>query len=128
MIVLEEVLIIHQILINSYGGGKGVRDKEALLSAIHRPYSTFEGNELYPTASEKAAAIIESILINHPFIDGNKRTGYVLMRLILLESGFDIDAKEEEKYDFVINIASGTWKYDQIFSWIKDRVVETWAS
>ena len=70
------------------------RDLGLLLSALARPYATFDQIDLYPTAVEKPAAILESLIINHPFIDGNKRIAYLLMRLILLDSNFDISAKE----------------------------------
>jgi death-on-curing protein len=124
MISLDEVLQIHNLLIDSFGGKKGVRDRALLDSAISRPYVTFDQIELYPTPIDKAAAIIESILINHPFSDGNKRTGYVLMRLILLESNHDISASEDEKYDFVINIAKGDLHFDNIKTWLIDHVLQ----
>lgn len=122
MITIEQVLIIHSILIEKFGGGSGVRDQGLLESALHRPYSTFDNQELYRSPEEKASSIIESILINHPFIDGNKRTGYTLMRLILLEHGKDIEASEEEKYQFVIGVASGELKYEAILLWIKGNL------
>lgn len=118
MISKEEVLRIHKVLLDQFGGGEGVRDESGLESALGRIYQTFDGKELYETAEEKASAIIESILINHPFIDGNKRTGYVLMRLLLMQHNKDIEASEDEKYEFVIEIASGKRKYDQIKDWI----------
>ena len=67
---------------------------------------------------EKAASLIESILVNHPFIDGNKRTGYTLLRLFLIQNRLEITASQDNKYEFVINIASGTLKYDGIVSWL----------
>lgn len=67
---------------------------------------------------DKSAAVIESIVRNHPFIDGNKRTGYTLMRLLLLSDGFNIKATEDEKYDFVIKIANGELTFEQIKNWI----------
>lgn len=78
---------------------------------------------MYPTPPEKAAAIIESVLINHPFFDGNKRFGFVAMRLTLMEYGFDILATEDDKYDFVIKIAKGEFKFDKILSWINDKLI-----
>ncbi|MEI8073206.1 MAG: type II toxin-antitoxin system death-on-curing family toxin [Bacteroidota bacterium] len=118
MISYKEVVDIHQLLIDEFGGANGIRDKELLSSALARSLQTFDGKELYPTAIEKAACLIESILINHPFIDGNKRTGYVIMRLILLTNNLDIIASQEEKYTFVIDIASGNSKFDSIVSWL----------
>ena len=82
MIKLEDVLKIHKLLIDQFGGSHGVRDKSSLNSAINRPFATFDQQELYPEPMDKAAAILESIVTNHPFIDGNKRTGYVLARLL----------------------------------------------
>jgi len=124
MIDLEDVLKIHEFLINKFGGSQGFRDLNLLQSAISRPYQTFDQEDLYKNPIEKAAAIIESIIRNHPFIDGNKRTGYVLMRLILMDHGLDIKANYNDKYDFVISIASGNLNYDQIKEWIKDHVVK----
>src|SRR5690348_10413515 len=107
MITPSQAEQIHKILIEQFGGTLGLRDSGALASALSRPFQTFEGKELYPTAIQKAASLIESILSNHPFIDGNKRTGYVLMRLFLVDHGYDIKATQDEKYNFVIRIASG---------------------
>lgn len=125
MIYFQEVENIHQTLIAEFGGIHGIRDKDLLNSALARPFQTFDGKELYPTPIEKAASLIESILTNHPFIDGNKRTGYVLMRLFLLQSNLDIVANQEEKYTFVINIASGQSKFDTIVGWLDSHTVKT---
>ena len=95
-----------------------------LKSAIDRPYQTFNQEDLYKTPIEKAAAIIESVIKNHPFLDGNKRTGYVLIRLILLEKGLDILARQNDKYDFVVSVASGELSYDQIKDWIKNHMIK----
>ncbi|NNV56170.1 type II toxin-antitoxin system death-on-curing family toxin [Limnovirga soli] len=124
MISLKEVEEIHQILIAEFGGANGIRDKALLLSALARPLQTFDGKYLYPTAVEKAASLIESILINHPFVDGNKRTGYVLMRLVLLSNNYDIKASQAEKYTFVIDIASGKLKFDAIVKWLNTQLVK----
>ncbi len=76
---------IHNILIDQFGGSKGVRDIRGLEAALARPFSTFDGNDLYDTVIDKAAALFESLIISHPFVDGNKRVSYVLMRLLLLD-------------------------------------------
>ena len=105
MISLNEVLAIHDILIETFGGAKGIRDYAGLESAISRPFQTFDGQELYPEGVDKASALFESIISNHPFIDGNKRTAYVLMRLFLKQDMMDIDASEDDKFDFVLRSA-----------------------
>lgn len=107
MISLGGVLAIHKIVIQKFGGSDGVRNIESLKSALARPYQTFDGIDLYPTAIDKAAAVFESVISNHPFIDGNKRTGYILMRLVLLHAGDDIKVSENEKYSFVVSCAEG---------------------
>ncbi|CAN5211582.1 hypothetical protein BH23BAC1_BH23BAC1_47700 [soil metagenome] len=97
MISLDDVIGIHSILIENFGGHSGVRDRELLKSSIFRPYVTFDSVDLYPTTVDKAAAVIESIVKNHPFFDGNKRTGYTIMRLLLLNDELHIKASEDEK-------------------------------
>jgi len=125
MISLKEVLQIHNLLIDKYGGSKGVRDINALEAALHRPHATFDNKELYPSPILKASAVFESIISNHPFIDGNKRTGWLLMRLILLENNMDIVATQKEKYNFVISAASGKLSFDEISEWIdKNKIIK----
>ncbi|GAB3342097.1 type II toxin-antitoxin system death-on-curing family toxin [Larkinella ripae] len=119
MITVDEVLLIHRRLIEEFGGSDGVRDEGSMLSAIGRPYSGFGDTEFYQNPEEKAAAIIESIVTNHPFVDGNKRTGYVLMEIILRTNNVFINASLQERYDFVIQIATGDLKYNGIVDWIK---------
>ena len=122
MISVQEVDEIHALLIERFGGSKGIRDLAGLESALARPFQTYENKDLYPTSIHKAAALIESLLNNHPFIDGNKRTGYVLMRIFLLNNGLDINATQEDKYNFVISIASGTVKFEEILDWLSRHV------
>lgn len=122
MIDIKEVEIIHEILINEFGGSPGVRDHDLLESAISRPFQTYDGIDLYPTVLHKASSLIESLLSNHPFVDGNKRTGYVVTRLFLNKHGLDIISSEEEKYEFVISIASGELNFDKILEWFKTHI------
>jgi death-on-curing protein len=124
MIEKSDVLNIHSILIDKFGGSKGVQDLTVLESAINRPYATFDNVELYPKPSEKAAAILESILINHPFIDGNKRTAFVLMKLLLLKNSIEIKATQEELYTMIISASSGEMRFSEIAKWIEDRILE----
>lgn len=114
---------LHDILIDKFGGSKGLRDKGLLLAALARPFATFDQKELYPTTIEKAAAIFESVIINHPFIDGNKRIAYLLMRLTLLESDLNISATQNEKYDMTIAASMGTLRIEEIKNWIKDKLI-----
>lgn len=122
MISIKETEIIHNILIDKFGGSKGVRDLGLLESALARPFATFNDEDLYPPPIEKASAILESIVINHPFVDGNKRTAYTLMRLILLENGLDIIASQQLKYDLVISASMGEFRFEDIRNWIQKNL------
>lgn len=119
MISQEFVLRLHQLSIENYGGSLGIRDEGYLQSAIERPFSTFGGEELYPSPFQKAAAILESILKNHPFVDGNKRTGLLACNAILLQNGWELDAASEAVYDFTIQVASSHMEFDTIAIWIE---------
>ncbi|MEO8885065.1 MAG: type II toxin-antitoxin system death-on-curing family toxin [Mucilaginibacter sp.] len=123
MIDLNTALAIHEKSIKFYGGGNGLRDKGALLAALARPYQTFGQQELYLLPTEKAAAIFESLIINHPFIDGNKRTAYILLRATLSIYNLDIVAFEDEKYKMTIAASSGEIRFEEIKLWIENHLV-----
>ena len=123
MITKAIVLRLHELSIIKYGGSHGIRDEGLMESAIARPYQTFGGEDLYPTVFEKAAAIVESIIINHPFVDGNKRTGYLAMLAILGESKVEINVSNDDIYTFVIQISTGEAKFEQIVEWLKQNTI-----
>ncbi|MGN6181224.1 MAG: type II toxin-antitoxin system death-on-curing family toxin [Mucilaginibacter sp.] len=123
MINLEHVLKAHHKSIQYFGGGDGIRDEGSILAAIARPYATFDQQELYPSPSEKAAAIFESLIINHPFVDGNKRTAFILLKLLLNLHGFDVIASDDEKYKMTIAASSGEIRFDEIKLWIEEHLV-----
>lgn len=121
MILLHDVLRLHQQSIDLHGGAHGVRDLNLLESAIARPFQTFDGDDLYPSPFEKAAALAESLIVNHPFIDGNKRTGTLAMISFLMECGYKIIAAENDLYNFIISISTGEIKFEQIVEWLKNN-------
>ena len=121
MISVNQALEIHQILIDKFGGSNSLRDLGGLESALARPFQTFGSEDLYPDFFTKAAAIGESIIINHPFIDGNKRTGYFLMEAILRLGNIEISAPDDELYKFVISISTGEKSFDEIVEWLKSN-------
>ncbi|HRN48998.1 MAG TPA: type II toxin-antitoxin system death-on-curing family toxin [Niabella sp.] len=118
MISLQDTEKVHKILIDTFGGTHGIRDPDALQSALSRPFQTFDNTELYPGVLDKAASLLESLLNNHPFIDGNKRTGYVLTRLFLLTNNYDFTATQQDRYKFIVDIASGKMKFEEIRMWL----------
>ena len=121
MISVNQAIEIHTILIKAFGGSIGVRDLGALESALARPFQTFGGNDLYPDFFTKAAALGESVIINHPFIDGNKRTGYILMEAILRLENLKITADNDDLYNFIISISTGEKKFEEIVEWLKEN-------
>jgi death-on-curing protein len=122
MIDLKTAENVHNVLIDKFGGSKGIRDLGALEAALARPHATFIENDLYPTTIDKATALFESLIINHPFVDGNKRIAYVLMRLLLMADNLDIQASQNEKYAFVIAASKGEFRFEQIKEWLTVHV------
>jgi death on curing protein len=121
MISIADILEVHQFSINNYGGAEGVRDIGGLKSAIARPFQTFAGNYLYKTIFERAAALGESLIINHPFLDGNKRTGFIAMVAFVEEEGNFLIASNEQAYNFTIKISTEEIKFEQIVEWLKSN-------
>ena len=124
MFIEVKVIELHDEVLCRYGGASGIRDAGMLASALNRPFQTFDGEELYPSPYEKTAAILESIIQNHPFIDGNKRTGFLLSSTLLLENNISITASEDEKYDFVIKVSVSEFRFDEIIDWLKKHTAE----
>jgi death-on-curing protein len=77
----------------------------------------------FPDLEDKAAALLHGIVTGHPFVDGNKRTGYALARLLLQDAGLDFQASQDEKYDLVIRVATGKLDAEGVRSWLQGRVV-----
>ena len=123
MIYKQEVLLYHQLSIEKYGGAIGIRDEGMLSSAIERPFASFGGEDLYKTPFEKAAAILESIIKNHPFVDGNKRTGFISCAALLLREGYELIASENIAYDFVIKVASSHLEFEEIVTFIETNSI-----
>lgn len=117
MLLLQTVLEIQSELIDIFGGTHGIRDLQALESAISRPFQSYSDVTLYPSPQAKAAAVLQSILMNHPFIDGNKRTGYFLATAILYEYNLQITADEDSRYNCIMSIISGEMQIEAIENW-----------
>ena len=125
MISLEEALTLHENSIRDYGGIAGLRDLNLLESALARPFLSFDGVEFYPSVFEKTAAILESIIKNHPFIDANKRTGFLAAFTQLYRNHFELNAEKESAYDFVIKVASSQISFEEIVNWLRQNSIHT---
>lgn len=121
----HQVLYLHRRVIEVSGGSQGVRDQGLLESAIYRPQASFGGADLYPDIFSKAAVLGHSIIKNHPFVDGNKRTGLEAMRLSLRINGWDLRTNEDAKFKFTIEVASDpAMDEPRMAEWLKSRCVK----
>jgi len=115
---LEEVIIIHQKLIREFGGLNGLRDKSVLESALMRPQLGY-----YQELNEKAAALMESLAINHAFIDGNKRVAFFVTDTFLRMNGAYIECDNEETYQYFIELfEKKRFCFTEILLWLQDKV------
>ena len=112
---------IHSLQISEHGGSDGIRDQGLLESALARPQN-IASYEPDADLARLAAAYGYGIIKNHPFIDGNKRTGYVVMESFLVLNGQSLIASEEEKYPIVIAVADGTMSEDEFAEWLRERL------
>lgn len=122
MISIDIVLELHKFSIDDFGGSHGVRDLGLLESAVERPNASFGGEEFYSTPFAKAAAILESIVKNHPFVDGNKRTGWLACVITMRLFDYRFTLSQEDAYYFVINVASSHIEFNSIVEFIELNV------
>jgi death on curing protein len=121
-LTVGEVLEIYSRVMNQSGGGVGIRDLGALESAVAQPRMTFNGKELYPSVAEKASALGYSLIQNHPFIDGNKRTGHAAMETFLILNGYEISASTDEQVEILLGVASGKISRKVFTDWLQNHI------
>ncbi|OLP15756.1 death-on-curing protein [Leptolyngbya sp. 'hensonii'] len=120
-LTLIEVLELHRKILAQSGGALGIRDMGLLESAIAQPRMSFGGEDLYPSLLEKAAALGFSIIMNHPFVDGNKRTGHAATETFLVLNGLEINASVDEQERMVLAIASGKQERQVFIEWLQQN-------
>jgi death on curing protein len=123
-ITIAEILETYQRIMRQSGGLVAIRDFGALESALSQPYMTFGGNELYPSLAEKAAALGFSLIQNHPFADGNKRTGHAAMAMFLTINGHKINASIDEQAEIILSVAAGKLDRDEFTAWLSSHIQE----
>ena len=106
-------------MVQKYGGSSGIRDMGMLKSAIGRPFATFAGEDLYKDIYLKAGALIQSIVKNHPFLDGNKRTAFSSAFIFLNKNAVLITASQKEVVRLMVEVANKNLSVDEISSWLK---------
>ncbi len=117
-LTLEQTLFLHMRLVQETGGAHGIRDLSLLQSAVARPQATFEEHDLYPTIPAKAAALMHSLIQNHPMIDGNKRLGAAAAGIFLQLDGWRLTASNAELEAFVFKVARGDADVSEVTHWL----------
>lgn len=118
---VDEVLAIHERLVERFGGTPGIRDAGLLESALFRPQTGY-----YNDLAEMAAALFESLLLNHAFIDGNKRVAFFASDIFLRLNGWKFSVEAAAVHSFLIDmLEQGTCNYEMLLPWNRNSIVET---
>ena len=115
----DEIILIHERILDQSGGAGGIRDYGLLDSAVARPHAAFGGREAYPNLFAKAAALGHSLVLNHPFVDGNKRTAWEAMHTFIEENGYSLLATTDAIVELVLGIEDKTLGLEAIAAWLK---------
>jgi death-on-curing protein len=121
----RQVLAVHAELTKAFGGGRGLRDRAALESAVARPGMTFGGEDLYPDLAAKAAALMHSLVVNHPFLDGNKRVGAAAAELVIEVNGYHLLAPDADLEAVTVAVARGEVSAEALAIWFRQRLEPT---
>lgn len=117
----EKVLLLHQLIAEETGGSVGVRDEGLLESALETAFSSFDGQEFYPTKEEKGARLGYSLIANHAFVDGNKRIGVYVMLTFLEVNGIRLDCTNEDVVKIGLGVADGSMDYEALLAWVREH-------
>jgi len=120
----KQLLRVHERQIESFGGSAGLRDRGGPEAAAARPQMTFGGEDLYPDPAAKAAALMHSLVMSHPFVDGNKRVGAMAAELFLRVNGIDLVASDEELISLTLAVARGEVSAEALAIWFRQRTHE----
>ena len=114
----QNVIMLHNMILEQSGGLDGVRDENLLESAIESVYQTFDDQELYPTIEEKGARMCYSLISNHAFADGNKRIGILTMLSFFEINGVKLKYTDKDLIKIGVHIADGSMKYETLVKWV----------
>ena len=120
----EQVLRLHEDLIEEFGGIHGVRDEGLLESALSAPFQTFDGQDLYPSVLEKAGRLGYGLIRNHPFLDGNKRIGVHVLLVCLALNGVRLSYDDEDLIQTALGVASGSVTFEGFCRWLSKHMTE----
>ena len=118
---IGEAVDIHKRIIDRAGTKTGIRDFALLHSALERQKATYAGQSLYPSIFLKGAALLQSVCLNHPFTDGNKRTAWTLTHKLLWDNGYYLKSSKIEAADFMVYVDNHKPDIKEISSWLKSH-------
>ena len=121
----EQVLRLHEDLIEEFGGIHGVRDEGLLESALSAPFQTFDGQDLYPSVLEKAGRLGYGLIRNHPFLDGNKRIGIHVLLVSLALNGVRLSYNDKDLIQTALGVASGSVTFEEFCRWLSEHITES---
>jgi len=119
----EQIMRLHHDLIETHGGSNGVRDESLLESALAAPFQSFNGRSMLPTIQQKAVRLGYGLIMNHPFVDGNKRVGVHAMLTMLAMNGIELDYTQKELYEVILGVASSETSYEELLNWVVDHTM-----
>lgn len=122
---VEQILLLHELQMDRFGGSRGLRDRAGLESAIARPAMTFGGEDLYPDLAAKVAALMHSLVMNHPFVDGNKRVGVSAAELFFELNGARLDPSDKDLVELTLSVARGEMDAESLAIWFRQRLERT---
>ncbi len=121
-VTLEDLVFIHSAAIARYGGASGIRDAGSLDAAAARPHESFGGQEMFPGPFAKAAALMESIIQRHPFVDGNKRTGTASAVYLLRRHGYKLTgATNTDLVELALSVAAHRMGVEELGAWFEEH-------
>ena len=122
---VEDVVFLHTVAIETFGGAEGVRDLGSLRAAVVRPWGSSFRRDHFPTPFDKAAALAESIIQRHPFVDGTKRTAMYAAAYLLETLRHELETEQKELEDFAVAIAEGSIELQSIALWFEEHTSGT---
>lgn len=117
----QQIITLHEHMIQETGGAHGLRDEGMLDSALAAPFQEVFGTIAYPSIQQKAVRLGYGLIMNHPFVDGNKRIGTHAMLVLLALNGIELHFEQDELSNEILAVASGVYDYDQLLQWVIDH-------
>jgi death-on-curing family protein len=117
----EQIISLHHDVIEAHGGSAGLRDEGLLDSALAAPFQTFDGYSVLPSIQQKAVRLGFGLIMNHPFVDGNKRIGTHVMLTMLAMNGIELEYTQKELYEVILDVASGKVSFELLLKWVLDH-------